>query len=142
MSDPTHIPAEDLPAAGSIGHLVGLDADNKGVLYAAMPIIAGRLRGYAAADPTLPPAAYYGYVLGFTSGTAQTFTIPTHATEPWPNFSRIHLLREGAGAVTVLAAVGVTLLAAAAPKLRANGSFATLIKISENKWCLTGDTSA
>lgn len=142
MPEPTNIPAEDLPIAASMGHFVGLNGADQGCLYEAQPIMAGRLLGVIGADTVLPPNGYEGWCLSFTNGTAQTFTIPTHATEPWPNFARIHLLREGAGAVTVVAAVGVTLLSGGTPKLRANGSFATLTKISENKWCLTGDTIA
>lgn len=143
MPDPTNKPAEELPpSTDPAGHFVGLNSSGQGVLYEVLPIISGRLRGYVGGDTVLPPSVYEGHVLSFSNGAAATFTIPLHATEPWPTNACVHLLREGAGALTVVAASGVTLLTGGMPKLRANGSFATLRKIDENRWVLTGDTSA
>lgn len=77
------------------------------------------------------------------SHTAPSVTnIPTNATVPFKIGTRIGLRRGGAGTMVVTALSGVTLVAAGRPKLRVQGSVATLEKTDTNEWTLYGDTAA
>lgn len=136
------IPAEDLPLVNpaSPGYIVGIDSAENGVLYEAMPILAGRIRGLVGADTSLPPAAYEGYIFDFTDSASQTLTITSGAD--WPLYGKLYLLRSGTGAVTIAAGAGVTLVAAGRPKLRVQGSLGWLIKTGTDTFVLTGDTTA
>lgn len=71
-------------------------------------------------------------------GTAVTLTIPLHSVEPIPIGSQILVHRLGSGTVTLATASGAT-LNAVSPTLRAQFSFAALVKRAENVWSAGGD---
>lgn len=93
---------------------------------------------------TLTPD-HEGKLIRHLNSASSTIEIPNDTAMPdWPIGGRCHIFRDGTGSLTVTAvgASGVTLRAAARPKLRNQGSCAELIKIAANEWLLTGDTAA
>lgn len=82
-----------------------------------------------------------------SNASAQTYSIPTNASVAFPIGSQINIIRIGAGAVTIQAVTSgtTTVLSnaatAAAPKLRAQYSAATLIKVGTDTWYVVGDIS-
>lgn len=73
-----------------------------------------------------------------TSGSAQTFTVPTNATVPFPVGATIEVFQDGAGQITIAAAGGVTLRGA---KVKTAAQYSTigLRKRATNEWVLSGD---
>jgi hypothetical protein len=96
----------------------------------------------------------YTFVLGdngklvtASNASAQTYSIPTNASVAYPIGTQINIIAIGAGQVTIQATTsGTTTVAstggtAAAPKLRAQYSSATLIKAATDLWYVAGDIS-
>jgi hypothetical protein len=85
------------------------------------------------------------FLLASNSSTAGTISIPTDATWAAPNGTQIHIQQTGSGQLTIQAATsGTTTVVsngatAAAPKIRAQYSVATLMKTSTNNWTVYGD---
>ena len=77
-----------------------------------------------------------------SNASANNLTVPLNATVAYPVGTQISLLQTGAGQMTVVATVGVTINATPGLKLRAQWSSATLIKRATDTWVLVGDTSA
>jgi hypothetical protein len=114
------------------------------------------LSGYAPKNLTLnaQTGTTYTFVLADNSklvtasnASAQTYSIPTNASVAFPVGSQINIIQIGAGQVTINAVTsGTTTVAstgatAAAPKLRAQYSSATLIKVATDTWYVVGDIS-
>jgi hypothetical protein len=114
------------------------------------------LSGYAPKNLTLnaQTGTTYTFVLDDNSklvtasnGSAQTYSIPTNASVAFPVGAQINIIQIGAGQVTINAVTsGTTTVAstgatAAAPKLRAQYSSATLIKVATDTWYVVGDIS-
>ena len=80
-----------------------------------------------------------------SNASAQTYSIPTNASVAFPIGSQINIIQIGAGQVTINAVTSGTTsvlstgATAAAPKLRAQYSVATLIKAGTDLWYVTGD---
>jgi hypothetical protein len=80
-----------------------------------------------------------------SNASAQTYSIPTNANVAFPIGCQINIIQIGAGQVTINAVTSgtTTVLStgatAAAPKLRAKYSVATLIKAGTDLWYVTGD---
>jgi hypothetical protein len=80
-----------------------------------------------------------------SNASAQTYSIPTNASVAFPIGCQINIIQIGAGQVTINAVTsGTTSIlstgaTAAAPKLRAQYSVATLIKAGTDLWYVTGD---
>lgn len=85
------------------------------------------------------------FLLASNSSTAGTINIPTDATWAAPNGTQIHIQQTGSGQLTIQAATsGTTTVVsngatAAAPKIRAQYSVATIMKTSTNNWTVYGD---
>jgi hypothetical protein len=85
------------------------------------------------------------FLLASNSSTAGTINIPTDATWAAPNGTQIHIQQTGSGQLTIQAASsGTTTVTSngatvAAPKIRAQYSVATLIKLNTNAWTVIGD---
>jgi len=85
------------------------------------------------------------FLLASNSSTAGTISIPTDATWAAPNGTQIHIQQTGSGQLTIQAATsGTTTVVsngatAAAPKIRAQYSVATIMKTSTNNWTVYGD---
>jgi hypothetical protein len=86
-----------------------------------------------------------GKLVTASNASAQTYSIPTNASVAYPTGTQINIIQIGAGQVTIQAVTsGTTTIAstgatAAAPKLRAQYSSATLIKASTDLWYVVGD---
>ena len=80
-----------------------------------------------------------------SNASAQTYSIPTNASVAFPIGCQINIIQIGAGQVTIQAVTSgtTTVLStgatAAAPKLRAQYSVATLLKAGTDLWYVTGD---
>jgi hypothetical protein len=105
--------------------------------------------GKLADVSTSAQTASYTLVLGDKNkvvemgvGTGNNLTVPLNASVAFPVGSQINILQTGAGQTTVVATGGVTINATPGLKMRAQWSYATLIKRAENTWVLVGDISA
>lgn len=78
-----------------------------------------------------------------SNASAQTYTIPLNSSVAFPTGSSINVIQIGAGQVTIQGASGVTVAStgatATAPKLRAQYSAATLVKVGTDSWYVIGD---
>ena len=80
-----------------------------------------------------------------SNASAQTYSIPTNASVAFPIGAQINIIQIGAGQVTINAVTSgtTTVLSnggtAAAPKLRAQYSAATIICTSSNNFTVIGD---
>jgi hypothetical protein len=75
-------------------------------------------------------------------GSANNLTVPPNSSVAFPVGTQINVLQTGAGQTTVVAGAGVTVNATPGLKIRAQWSYATLIKRATDTWVLVGDTSA
>ena len=75
-------------------------------------------------------------------GSANNLTVPLNSSVAYPVGSQINILQTGAGQTTIVATGGVTINATPGLKMRAQWSYATLIKRATNTWVLVGDISA
>jgi hypothetical protein len=82
-----------------------------------------------------------------SNAAAQTYSIPTNASVAFPIGCQINIIQIGAGQVTINAVTsGTTTVlstgaSAAAPKLRAQYSAATCIKVATDTWYVVGDVA-
>jgi hypothetical protein len=80
-----------------------------------------------------------------SNASAQTYSIPTNASVAFPIGAQINIIQIGAGQVTINAVTSGTTsvlsngTVAASPKLRAQYSSATLIKVATDAWYVIGD---
>ncbi len=80
-----------------------------------------------------------------SNASAQTYSIPTNATTPFPIGTQLNIIQIGAGQVTVSAATPATTTivstgaTAASPKCRAQYSAMTLVKRDTDSWYAIGD---
>ena len=80
-----------------------------------------------------------------SNASAQTYSIPTNASVAFPIGCQINIIQIGAGQVTIQAVTSGTTsvlstgATAAAPKLRAQYSAATLVKVGTDAWYVIGD---
>jgi hypothetical protein len=75
-------------------------------------------------------------------GSANNLTVPLNSSVAFPVGAQINILQTGTGQTTVVAAGGVTINATPGLKMRAQWSYATLIKRATDTWVLVGDISA
>jgi hypothetical protein len=86
-----------------------------------------------------------GKLVTASNASTQTYSIPTNASVAFPTGTQINIIQIGAGQVTIQAVTsGTTTVAstgatAAAPKLRAQYSSATCIKVATDTWYVVGD---
>jgi len=83
-----------------------------------------------------------GKMIEVSNTSAITLTVPTHASVAFPIGTQINILQTNTGQITVAGASGVTINSNPGLKLRAQWSFATLIKRATNTWVLVGDITA
>ena len=80
-----------------------------------------------------------------SNASAQTYSIPTNASVAFPIGCQINIIQIGTGQVTINAVTSGTTsvlstgATAAAPKLRAQYSSATLVKVGTDAWYVIGD---
>lgn len=75
-------------------------------------------------------------------GSANNLTVPANSSVAFPVGAQINILQTGTGQTTVVADGGVTINATPGLKLRAQWSYATLVKRATDTWVLVGDISA
>jgi hypothetical protein len=86
-----------------------------------------------------------GKLVTASNAATQTYSIPTNASVAFPTGTQINIIQIGAGQVTINAVTsGTTTIAstgatATAPKLRAQYSSATCIKVATDTWYVIGD---
>jgi hypothetical protein len=121
----------------------------------SVSIVGGTVQASAALATNAQTGTTYTFVLNDANNTvvelsnasAITATIPLNSSVAFPTGSQIQLLQTGAGQVNVAVTAGVTLNVSPsagtnAGKLRAQWSFATLIKRGTDTWVLVGDVTA
>lgn len=86
-------------------------------------------------------AADAGKYIRFTNAAAKTFTVQADATEPLPDDAEWHLRNAGAGDLTVVEDVGVTINPPAGGTLDIpEGGTVTLKRVAEDEFDLLGQT--
>jgi hypothetical protein len=119
----------------------------------AINIVGGTVQASAALVIDAKTGTTYTFVLAdannelitASNASAQTYSIPTNASVAFPIGCQINIIQIGAGQVTINAVTSGTTsvlstgATAAAPKLRAQYSVATLIKAGTDLWYVTGD---
>ena len=75
-------------------------------------------------------------------GSSNNLTVPLNSSVEFPVGSQINILQVGVGQTTIVATAGVTINSTPGLKMRAQFSYATLIKRATNTWVLVGDISA
>lgn len=84
-----------------------------------------------------------GQLVTLANASPITVTVPTNAVVPFAIGTQITLTQAGAGKVTLVGDVGVTVNSADSYLgLRTQWSAVTVIKTNTNSWILIGDTSA
>jgi hypothetical protein len=82
-----------------------------------------------------------------SNSLAQTYSIPTNASVPFPIGTSINVIQINSGQVTITATtpattvIGSTAATATSPKLRTTYSSATLLKVGTDLWYVIGDIS-
>jgi hypothetical protein len=81
-------------------------------------------------------------IVEMSVGSANNLTVPPNSSVAFPVGSQINILQTNTGQTTIVAGAGVTINATPGLKIRAQWSYATLVKRAENTWVLVGDISA
>jgi hypothetical protein len=81
-------------------------------------------------------------IVEMSNASANNLTVPLNSSQAFPVGTQINILQTGAGQTTVVATGGVTINGTPGLKLRAQWSYATLIKRATDTWVLVGDISA
>jgi hypothetical protein len=81
-------------------------------------------------------------IVEMNSTSSAVVTVPPNSEAAFPVGSQVAISRYGTGSVQVAAGAGVTILSTPGNFLRAQYSFATLLKRSTNEWYLLGDLRA
>jgi len=81
-------------------------------------------------------------IVEMSVSSANNLTVPPNSSVAFPVGSQINILQTGTGQTTVVAGSGVTVNATPGLKIRAQWSYATLIKRATDTWVLVGDISA
>jgi hypothetical protein len=119
----------------------------------SVSIVGGTVQASAALALNAQTGTTYTFVLTdadnklvtASNASAQTYSIPTNANVAYAIGSQINIIAIGAGQVTINAVTSgtTTVLStgatAAAPKLRAQYSAATLVKVATDTWYVIGD---
>ena len=134
---------------GATGKLLK-SATTTGLLKAASGVLSAAVVGIDYLSPNLTINDQTGttYTLQLTdvasyvrlsNAAAITLTVPPNSSVAFPTGTQISLRQVNTGQVTVAQGSGVTVNTAETLKLRTQHSTATLIKVAENTWDLTGD---
>lgn len=83
-----------------------------------------------------------GWLVSGNNASAQTFTVPTNASVPFPVGAVVNLIQLGAGVLSLVGAAGVTIDAlAGANKMAGQYAAATLVQVQTDVWVLFGGVS-
>jgi hypothetical protein len=126
-------------SATELGHVNGVTSAIQTQLDSKQPISLATTNANSSYSLILADA---GKLVEASNASAMTVTVPLNATHAFPAGSQVNILQTGVGQVTIVATAGVTINANPGLKLRAQWSFATLIKRAENTWVLVGDLTS
>lgn len=142
LSDGTTLVRDTVIRSSNSGSLVNFSAGVKDITsdFGEEAIEVAESREVTGASATLE-LADRGGVIYMNSGSAQALTIPANGTVALDVDSVIHVIREGAGAVTIEAASGVTLngISEGAGSIQTRYQGVSLIKRAANTWIASGD---
>ena len=125
-----------------LASFIGIGMDNKWKQVPSELLRAYTIVALTGTAETLL-ADHEGCLLTLNNASPITLTIPQDSTLVMPVGARVRIMRLGAGQITVAAGSGATLRTGASfDNLRAQYAIGELIKIAENVWVFTGDTSA
>jgi hypothetical protein len=131
---------------GSIDHQAGFNLGAR--LVSVLRAVAAN---FALLEPAVRTSAAADYipvvgdsVIRRTSGSAQTTTIAPNATQAHPIGTILDVIRDGAGALTIVAGAGVTINVIATKTLVVAGDkgVVRLHKLATNVWNASGDLTA
>ena len=117
----------------------------------AVNIIGGSVSPSTALTLNAQTGTTYTFVLTDSNNTlvtasnasAQTYTIPPNSSVAYPIGAQLNIIQIGAGQVSFAQGSGVTIAStggtSSAPKLRAQFSSATAIKVNTDSWYVIGD---
>lgn len=83
-----------------------------------------------------------GKLVELSNASAISVNVPLNSSVSIPVGTQINLVQTGTGQVSISGSVGVTVNATPGLKLRAQWSYATLIKRATDTWLLVGDLTA
>lgn len=108
--------------------------------------VTGPQGDWSTAQPVTTKSAAFtlaltdaGKILKCDSASAMTITIPSEAVEAFTVGQKIDILQYGIGQITIVGAVGVTILSTPTNKLRTRNSIVACVKIGADEWILAGD---
>lgn len=82
-------------------------------------------------------------VVAMTKGTAGTLTVPPNSSVAFPIGTTVVIIQRGAGQITLVEGLGVTLESVAdRAKIAAQYGQAQLVKVAADTWSLSGDLAA
>ena len=82
-------------------------------------------------------------VVAMNSASAVNFTVPLNSSVAFPVGTQINVLQYGAGQVTIVATVGVTIVSEGSKfKTKAQWAIATLLKLDTDTWVVVGNLAA
>jgi len=81
-------------------------------------------------------------IVEMNNASPNNLTVPPNSSVTFPVGSQINILQTGAGQTTIVEGAGVTVNRTPGLKMRAQWSYATLIKRATDTWVLVGDISA
>lgn len=119
---------------------IWIDSDDNTTLNTNNLLISQKVASYTlASDLSDAPDE----LIEMNVASANTLSIPTDATANYPIGTQVHVFQFGAGQTTIQAVTPGTTTVVGTPglKLRAQYSFATLIKRAANYWIVVGDTA-
>ena len=125
--------------AGDAGKILAVNATEDGLEFVDPVDASGNLNVVSQITSfNLSAFTAHDYVR-VTGASPVTATVPASGTLDFPIGTTFTIFQEGAGAVTIEAAVGVTILTPDTLVFRKQGSAATLVKVATDTWTLTGD---
>lgn len=134
----------DAAFATTINNLIGQKADASAV-STALSAKADATLGFVSVNTnhTLSIGTDDSKILNCNSVSAITITIPLNVTDPFPVGTEIGIVRLGAGTVTIVGTVGVTVRSVDNKnKIKGQYSSAALLKIATDEWVLAGSLEA
>lgn len=117
-----------------------------GTLYQMTPPPVGDAGGFVGGQAELASYTFVlddkGKLVTISNAGAVTATIPPNATEAFPLWTVLSVLQEGAGQVTFVAGVGVTVRSGLTAKTRAQYSVIAAVQTSLDVWTVYGDMAS
>lgn len=133
-----------MPSSGTVGGYLQLESDpTTGIIVGTGQLAFARPSIYnfsTQTDSYTVTLADEGKCLSINKTTANTITVPSHASVALSTGTTIRILQLGAGQITLTPASGVNLFSqSSAFKMAGQYAMAVLIKIASNTWVVDGN---